>query len=316
MKKLILMLIAAAMLITACNPAPKEEAEQGPLILASIYPYELMIKELVGDGARVRSLIPPNASVHTYSPQPSDLKDLNKADLIIVNGMGLEAMIEQRLRTLKEKTIVVSDLLGDLIALDSLEQIREHQLHHHDDDDHHHAGADPHLWTSVSMMQRLNMKLKSILAERFSDLAPLVNHNYEALARSLDEAHLQISQERKGLDSPALVTYHNSFHYFTREYDIDYLGWVQSSPGKEPTARQLSRLGEKIQSHKVKSIFIEPQQNPKSAEILAKEYKLDIHTLDPIGHSFQPKGIAELLLRNWQEMKKAFSPITAPQDED
>lgn len=317
MKKLVLMLIAVALLISGCNPAAKEEAELRPLILTSIYPYELMVKELVGDGARVRSLIPPNASVHTYSPQPSDLKDLNKADLIIVNGMGLEAMIEQNLKSLKEKTIVVSELLGDLIALDSLQQVREHQMHQDDTHhDHHHAGADPHLWTSISMMQRLSMKLKGILAERFTDLAPLVNHNYETLTRSLKEADEQIKRERKGFDSPALVTYHNSFHYFTREYDIDYLGWVQSSPGKEPTARQLSQLGEKIQSHKVKSIFIEPQQNPKSAEILAKEYKLEILSLDPIGYSFQPKSIAELIVKNWQEMKKAFSPIPSAGDED
>lgn len=312
MKQLIFVILAIALTLSACNPAPKEEAAQGPLILTSIYPYELIVKELVGDAAQVRSLIPPNASVHTYSPQPSDLKDLHKAELVIVNGLGLEAMIEQNLKTLTDKTIIASDLLGDLIALDSLQQIREHQLHH---DDHSHAGSDPHLWTSPAMMLRLSMKLKGILAERFSDLAPLINHNFESLAASLERVHETIAHERLSLDSPALVTYHNSFHYFTREYDIDYLGWVQSSPGKEPTARQLSQLGEKIQSHKVKSIFIEPQQNPKSAEILAKEYKLAIHTLDPIGHSLQPKGIADLMLKNWQEMKKAFSVKSSDPDE-
>lgn len=122
----------------------------------------------------------------------------------------------------------------------------------------------------------------------------------------MKKAHEQILRERAELLQPALVTYHNSFHYFTRDYDIEYLGWVQSSPGKEPSARELTALGSKIKSHKVKAIFVEPQQNPKSAEVLAKEYGLQLFTLDPIGASLEVSTITELILTNWKAMKQAF----------
>lgn len=309
MKRISLLFALFILFAAGCKQAPKQqESEQRPLILTSIYPYELMLKQLVGDAIQVKSLIPPTASVHSFSPQPSDLSDLHKADLIITNGLGLEAMIEQNLSTMKDKHLVCASLLQDSIALDSLKQVRESLMHQQEEEEHHHAhiGADPHLWTSLQMMNKLSTKLKNELVTRFSDYAPLITHNYEAMQEEIKQAHEQILSERSGLQQPALVTYHNSFHYFTQDYDIKYLGWVQSSPGKEPSARELTELAAKIRSHKVKAIFIEPQQNPKSAQVLAKEYGLELYTLDPIGASLEVNTIAELILANWTAMKQAF----------
>ena len=309
MKKIALFIALLIIFGAGCKQAPKQqEQEQKPLILTSIYPYELLVKQLVGDAIQVRSLIPPTASVHSYSPQPSDLSDLHKADLIITNGLGLEAMIEQNLSIMKDKHLVCAELLYDSIALDSLNQVRDNLMHQHETEEEHHEhiGADPHLWTSIQMMSKLSTKIKNELVTRFTDYAPLINHNYELMQAELKQADEQIKRERAELQQPALVTYHNSFHYFTRDYDIEYLGWVQSSPGKEPSARELTKLGGKIRAHGVKAIFIEPQQNPKSAQVLAKEYGLKLYTLDPIGASLKVKTIAELILANWAAMKQAF----------
>lgn len=191
MKRISLLFALFILFGAGCKEAPKQqEKEQKPLILTSIYPYELLIKQLVGDAIQVRSLIPPTASVHSYSPQPSDLSDLHKADLIVTNGLGLEAMIAQNLSTMKDKHLVCADLLRDCIALDSLKQVRENLIHQHEnEDDHHaHAGADPHLWTSLQMMDKLSTKLKNELVIRFSDYAPLITHNYEEMQKELKSA--------------------------------------------------------------------------------------------------------------------------------
>ncbi|MDD4687734.1 MAG: metal ABC transporter substrate-binding protein [Candidatus Cloacimonetes bacterium] len=303
---ILIMLIA----LSGCKAPAEKKNEEKVLILASIYPYELLLKQMVGDAIEVRSIIPPNASVHSFSPQPSDLKNLHKAELILINGMGLEDVFMQHLSTMKEKLMISADLLNDLIALDSLNQIRHMQMHQlekeHEEHNHQHAGGDPHLWTSPKMMLKLATKLKTELVSRFPSFAPLITHNYENIIAELNDAHEKIEQERTAFREPALVTYHNSFHYFAAEYDINYLGWVQSSPGREPSPRELARLGAKIRDHGVRRIFIEPQQNPKSAEVLAREYKLDLGTLDPIGSTLEAKTIAQLILINWESMKQAF----------
>jgi zinc transport system substrate-binding protein len=308
MKQILSLLLLLLLLLPACKAPKAPNQEEKQLILTSIYPYELLVKQLVGDAIEVRSLIPQNASVHSFNPQPSHLKDIHKADLILINGLGLENMFEQQLQNAGEKLIVAADLLKDLIALDSLNMVRENLMHAHSDneDEHHHSFGDPHLWTSPQMMMKLSTKLKAELVSRFVDFAPLINHNYDELFRQLTEADSKIQSERNNLQNPALVTYHNSFHYFTRDYDIHYLGWVQSSPGKEPSARDLADLGNKIKEHKVKMIFKEPQENPKSAEVLAREYSLKLGTLDPIGASLNVHSIPELILENWNAMKQAF----------
>ncbi|HCM14533.1 MAG TPA: metal ABC transporter substrate-binding protein, partial [Candidatus Cloacimonas sp.] len=58
--------------------------------------------------------------------------------------------------------------------------------------------------------------------------------------------------------------------------------------------------------HGVRCIFVEPQQDPRSAEVLAKEYDLQIASLDPIGGSLNATTITELILTNWEAMKQAF----------
>lgn len=166
MKRLSLLFALLILIGAGCKQAPQQqENEQKPLILTSIYPYELLVKQLVGDAIVVRSLIPPTASVHSYSPKPTDLSDLHKADLIITNGLGLEAMIEQNLSTLKDRHLVCALLLYDSIALDSLNQVRDQLIKHHEaeEEDHEHVGADPHLWTSLQMMSKLSTKLKNEL---------------------------------------------------------------------------------------------------------------------------------------------------------
>jgi len=264
----------------------------------------------------VRSLIPPNASPHTWNAQPADLKGLHTADLIISNGMGLEMFLNQSLSQIADKHLVCSDLLRDLIVLDSLKQValramqsethsevgHEHEAEH----DHHHVGTDPHLWNSALMMIKLTTKLKTELSNRFPDYAPVIGHKANEIIKELTQAHERISRERAAFASPGLVTYHNSYHYFCDDYVIDYLGWVQTSPGKEPTPKELTALGNKIKKYGVRTIFIEPQQNPKSAEVLAREYKLEIKTLDPMGHTLNVNTIAELILANWETMKSGF----------
>lgn len=305
-------MIALMLFAGACGKQQdKVDNEKKPLILVSIYPYQLLVKQLVGDGIEVRSLIPPNASPHTWTAQPADLKDLHTADLIISNGMGLELFLNQNLSQISKKHLICADLLRDLVVLDSLKQVAlramHEQEHEHDaEDEHHHVGSDPHLWTSALMMIKLTTKLKAELVERFPDYAPVINHKANEIAMELAQANEKISRERAGFAKPGLVTYHNSFHYFCDDYVIDYLGWVQTSPGKEPTVKELTDLGKKIQAYEVTTIFVEPQQNPKSAEVLAKEYKLNIKTLDPMGHTLNVNTIAELILANWESMKSGF----------
>ncbi len=275
------------------------------IIVVSIYPYELMVRQLVGDQVDVVSIIPPNASPHTWSPNPSDLAMMYKANLIISNGLGLETNLQKVFDQYSAKHLEIASLLDpELLDRDGDDDHNHHDSHH--DAEHHHGDIDPHIWTSPELLINITNAVSGSLIGVYPNLAELIKQNASVMIRELMAADQRIQNDRNDLTNPAVVTYHNSFQYFTDRYGIHCVGFVQSSPGKEPSPRELSELGKKIKEYKVKSIFIEPQMNPKSAEVLASEFKLQLLTLDPLGNTLNPNSISDYILKNWEIMKSGL----------
>ena len=281
-------LILLLPVLFSCKAGAEREK---PLIVVSIYPYELLVKELVGSAADVISIIPPAASPHDWSPNPSNLSALSKAKLIIINGLDLEQSLNQALRQHQDKLLVISELIR--FKPDSL----------YADDPEHSGAPDPHIWTSVNYLQRMVDALEPELRSRFSELADSISASSLRVRSGLKEVDSQIRAEVSSFKDPAIITYHNSFGYFLKDYGILHLASVQSAPGKEPGPRELGELGRLIKARGLKAIFVEPQMSRKSAEVLAREFGLRILILDPIGNSLGAETIYDFLLSNWKIMR-------------
>lgn len=292
--------IALLLLMFAVSCQNRGERKK-PLLVASIHPYELILRQLAGSDFDVQSIIPASASPHSWSPKPSDLKALMEASLILSNGMGLEESLQKSLATRPTEHVEVAKLLKDVIPLIATSN------HHDELHKHKHEGNDPHLWTSTFLMSRLITKLEKELSSRFPNSSLVFKQNADIMRGEMDALIEQINEERRAFSETGLVTYHNSFQYFTHEFDIEYLGWVQFSPGKEPNPKDLTELGNTIKEHKVQAVFIEPQMSKKAGELLAKEFDLKLLTLDPLGSDNRVATIAELFMDNWNSMKEAFT---------
>ncbi|MDP2173818.1 MAG: metal ABC transporter substrate-binding protein [Candidatus Cloacimonadaceae bacterium] len=264
------------------------------LIIVSIYPWELVLKELVGEDIEVRSIIPPDASPHTWSPKPADLAALQNADLVISNGLGLETNLLSAFESRGDKHISMAKLLA-------LNEVYGCSCMHDEDD--HNEENDPHIWTSPSILLRSVIALTDILQSHFPQIADKIKDNGHRMASSITAAHQRIMQERLAIHNPAVVTFHDSFRYFLDAYNIEFVGAVQSSPGKEPTPKELAELGKRIKAKNVKAIFVEPQMNRQPAEILATEFDLKLVEIDPMGYTIKATTIAEFLIGNWERMK-------------
>jgi zinc transport system substrate-binding protein len=291
-------------LLLAIMSCQKNTERKRPLLLTTIHPYELLLKQLAGSDYDVQSIIPANASPHTWSPNPSDLKALIEAAFILSNGLGLETNLQKSFATRAGAHVEVAKLIEASIPV--------YEEEHHEADEHevgesHHEGQDPHLWTSPHLMIRLVTALEKELSSRFPNSALVFANNADIIRQELEAASEQIMSERSAYKEPGLITYHNSFYYFTREFGIKYLGWVQFSLGKEPSPKDLVSLGETIKEHKVKAVFVEPQMNRKAGEVLAKEFSLKLLTLDSLGSDGKAKTLAEIILNNWESMKGAFT---------
>lgn len=279
-------------LIYGCKP---KAVDTRPLILTSIYPYQILVQELVGDSIAVKSIIPANASPHTFSAKPADLKALDTAELLIINGLGLEAELSQAFKERSAKLIDISELFD---FKQDTEPIPSHD----------HQGLDPHIWLSPRIMLRATLLLSDQLQTKFPTSAQTIGQNAMRLMADLTALHQDITNERAAVANPILITYHDSFHWFCKDYDISVAATVQSSPGQEPSPKQLTQLGTLIQANQIRAIFVEPQMDKRSAKVLADEFKLNILELDPLGHSFNSARITDLIWTNWQVMRQSWQP--------
>ena len=283
LKVLISILIISSLL--ALNSCKKAVDSPSNLIVVSIYPYELLLKQMVGPEIEVRTLIPPNFSPHTYNPSPAELKSLYDANLVFSNGFGLETNIQTALNALGEKHLSAEQLL-------QLPQKEEN--------------PNPHIWLSPRLMKKLVSELEEPLQRTFPSYKDSISFHCRELISQFSSLDSLIIQERAQFSHTPIITYHDSFHYFIQDYQLDYLGSIQSSPGQEPTPKELVYLGDLIKANQVKAIFVEPQMDRKSANVLAKEFHLQVIELDPLGRTINAQSLPKLILINWNRMKQAW----------
>jgi len=279
-----------ALLMLAIFGCKKAAENQRPLVMASIRPYELLLADLLGPEFEVRCLIPANASPHTFSPGPRDIRALREARLAFSNGLGLETDLEKAFTALGDTHLRAEELLKGVVP----------------------ENGNPHIWLSPLLMEKLTLRLSERLQKMFPEHGEEIANRALDLVARLAALDARISREREALGPTPLISFHDSFHYFSATYGIDDLGSVQSSPGREPTPRELTRLGELIRAHGVKAICVEPQMDRKSADVLAREFNLRVIELDPLGFSIQAQTLPDLISENWERMKQAWQTESLP----
>jgi len=243
----------------------------------------MIVCELAGSTADVYNLVPPNASPHTYNPTPKDMVKLEQADIIIMNGLGLEEHIADYLKQMKRNPIIISNVFPDSINRSEI---------------------NPHIWLSAPILITAIEMIDSALKAE-----DLENHQtYDSISSLYKDRIVRIDSlitaERKNYGEIDIVTFHNSFDYFCSRYNINVAGTFEKSPGKEPTAKQMKELADIIKLKNIQVLYSEPQLNKSMAELLANEMNIGIDILDPLGTYFECKSVDEILLSNWKEIEK------------
>jgi len=271
-------------------------------IITTIYPYYLIVKDIVKDRADLEVFLLKNVSPHAYSPTPKDIKRLNNADLVISNGLYLEANLIKILDALGEKHISASDFIdkkelykedvkvsGKIVQKPNLE-----------------LGINPHVWVDPIFLIDIVNGIKEEIKSRDPANSKFYEEHCSNVIGDFIEIDRKIKEERKKYSQANIIVYHDGFRYFAGRYNINILAVIEPSPGQKPTPRRLVEIKEKVLNNDITAIFKEPELNPKGAEILAKELNLKILILDPLGYYVKATTISDLILKNWDTMKGAF----------
>jgi ABC-type Zn uptake system ZnuABC Zn-binding protein ZnuA len=212
-------------------------------------------QQVGGDRVVVTGLVQPGIDPHEYEPTPADLKKVSEAQLILTSGKHLENYLNK----LQEAT----GGKGDLVKVG--DQIPSLQLKG--------EGEDPHWWNSVVNFERGTR----IVRDELSRLDPAAKGEFEknatAYLTKLDELNRWIKRKVAELprDKRKLVTSHDAFQYFARDYGFSISAIEGISTETEPSNRHVAELIDQIKKENVKAIFIESTLNPKVTKEITRE---------------------------------------------
>jgi ABC-type Zn uptake system ZnuABC Zn-binding protein ZnuA len=240
-------LLAVALAAAGCS-APDAGAGDGRLaVVTTVAPLTSIAASVGGDRVHVSGLVPEGANSHTFEPPPSAAMVLSRADLVVVNGLKLEdPTAELAAENKRDDTEILA--LGDTV-LPRSDWIFDFSFPAK-------AGRpNPHLWTDP----KYAVRYAEALRDAFARLDPEGKANYDAnlaefsaSANALSDAMVTASRTVPRKD---LLTYHDGYAYFARDYGWRVLGAIQPSSFDEPSPREVVSLIEQIKRTKVPAIF-------------------------------------------------------------
>ncbi len=309
--------LSACLLLSACgsttiNPegAPLGQSPEPSTkltIVTTFFPYYVFTKNLAGDKAEVISLIDNAVGPHEYQLKPSDVKNLQSADLVIKNGLGLDDWVDQAVQNSGGKAHIFTASKG-VSTLASVEAMKLVEGSGEEESGEEEGPNDPHVWVSpknvlkilpaiATELMRLDPGNSAYYEDRFA--------NYLGKITALD---LEITQKFAGLQKKAFVSFHDAFQYFIRDYGLMTTLPIQIFPGKEPTPRYIEKLINFIKNNNIKAVFSEPQFSPAIVNSLAEQLQLEVESLDPLetGH-YTPTAYEDITRDNVNTIAHALS---------
>ena len=241
-------------------------------VVSSFYPLHEFSQNVGQEKADVKSLVPVGVEPHDWEPTIKDVQQMQKSDLIIINGIGFESWID-KLHEINYQGVIVDTSNGIIIKnMNEESSIQEHV----------NESGDPHIWLNPAFAK---IQVQNI-ANAFSNSDP-ENRQYfqENAANYIDKLDLLDSKIRNELSgcSHDFIAFHHAFSYFADEYNLTQHTIIPSyAPHTEPTAKTLENVINKAKQLNLKVIFTEETVDPKTAQVIASEIGGKILVLSPL----------------------------------
>ena len=238
-------------------------------------------------------LSPDLGCPHDYSLRPADMVRVNRADLIVVNGLGAEPFLGTLLADKpRDKVLTISDDAATLPADPADADADEHEAGPAHAAHHHHGQYNPHVWASPSQAAREVRTLARKLAAADPAHADHYRANAERYTRKLEALAERMRVAARGFKTRNIVTFHDAFAYLARDLDLDVIATLTVDPQTGASANQMGQLDRAIRQNHVAAIFYEPAYSDAVAKALARQTGVPAYPLNPFNYFEGPPDAA------------------------
>lgn len=275
---LLLFALAAPALLAGCGTG----ADREPTIVVTTNILGDLTRNVVGEEAEVKVLMKPGADPHSFGVSARQAAELEQADLVVHNGLGLEENVQRHVDAAKEAGVP---------ALAVGEEVDP--LPYRSDESK--GEPDPHFWTDPVRVAEAVRVLTGKIVEQVDGVDPkrvrangaAYGKRVEALGEWTDREFAKIPRERR-----SLVTNHHVFGYLAERYDFRVVGAVVPSGTTlaSPSASDLKSLADAIDRAGVPAIFVDSGQPDRLAQVLRDEAELDVRVVPLFTESLTARG--------------------------
>ena len=255
----------------------------------------------------VTLLVPMGADPHNWEPTIRDRERLQKADVIIVNGIGYEHWLGSF--DSNDNQGIIVDTSNGISTLD-FEKHDDHAKEddhdgHEEEDKHNHENLDPHIWLNPVYAQ---LQVKNI-ANALSNSDPTNKNYYQSNAaiynKELDLLDSKIRTELSGCKTD-FITFHNAFSYFSEEYGLTQHTIISSNDSHgEVTPQTLENIISLARELNIKVIFAEESTSTKTSQVIADEIGGKVLVLSPL-EIVSDETYVEKMTQNLNNLKDAL----------
>ncbi|WP_341876472.1 metal ABC transporter substrate-binding protein [Defluviitalea saccharophila] len=245
------------------------KAENLVTVYTSIYPLYDFAKKIGQDKVDIHLIVPPGSEPHDWEPSAKLMGQMEKADILVYNGLGMESWAEKVIASINNPGLTVVNASENIEPLTFEEE--EHELEDELEDEHEHGSYDPHVWLDPINAIIQSENIKNALVKVDVENKAFYENNFETLKNNLLELDNQYRTELSKLPRKEIVVSHAAFGYMANRYGLKQLSISGLSPQAEPTPSQMAKISDFIKEHNIQYIFFETLASPKLAEVIVKE---------------------------------------------
>ena len=267
MKKVLIIIVVLG--LYGCKDADKRSGKTRIVTTTSMITD--LVKNIGGDYVEIQGLMGAGVDPHLYKASEGDVSKLFNADVIFYNGLHLEGKLVEvfeKMKTQQKTTVGLAEFLekNELIGSDYFA-----------------SNYDPHVWFNIQFFKQFSEKVTEVLSEKTPKNAKNFRDNNRIFQERLDALEIEVKKLIASLpeEKRVLVTAHDAFNYFGKEYGFNVVGLQGLSTATEAGVQDVQRLSNFIIENKVKAIFIESSVPRRTIEalqeaVLSKQHEVVI----------------------------------------
>ena len=304
--------LSLVLLLASCGAtrqrADSPSAKKRLQVVTTVLPITLFTRAVAGECATVTALIPANISPHDFQARPGDLAALRQANVLVINGLGMERFLDKLVAAAGNSQLAVIDSSRGIATIESTD---DHADHPHGQGQDHRA-VNPHIWLDPLRAAQQVDTIRDGLVKADPGCAEGYRRNAAAYTSALRQLNSELASQLKPYSGKTFIAFHDVAPYFAQRYGLkaDFLVDV---PELNPSPADLQRVATEVKQTQLKALLSEPQQGQGSFNTLAQDLGVTISVFDPMETGSaeaakDPATYGRVMRRNVADLIQAFGP--------